>query len=111
MLDHVEVEQNISVMSNAVSQPDILERFSSYSRALRVIACMFRFVRNTCKRLKSQVSTPSSHFCQAEVNFAKTRLISLAQKSVYADEYSSLEKNEPISAKCPIRPLNPFIDQ
>ncbi|XP_075161620.1 uncharacterized protein LOC142234376 [Haematobia irritans] len=46
--------------------PDILERFSSFNRALRVLSYVFRFLHNSHKNFQSPVKSKSLNLSQAE---------------------------------------------
>ncbi|XP_075150473.1 uncharacterized protein LOC142224575 [Haematobia irritans] len=86
---------------------DILLRFSSYSRALRVMAFVYRFVL-LVKRKSSQVSEKQSSF--SELQLVKIRLIIVTQKVYFPDEYFSLSNDRPLSTTSKLLNLNPFID-
>ncbi|XP_075162851.1 uncharacterized protein LOC142235484 [Haematobia irritans] len=90
--------------------PDILERFSSFNRALRVLSYVFRFLHNSHKNFQSPVKSKSLNLSQAEVNFVKIRLIALSQERHYKDEIKLIRKNQPIPNKSSLCPLNPFMD-
>ncbi|XP_065368962.1 uncharacterized protein LOC135961390 [Calliphora vicina] len=93
---------------------DILKRFSSYTRALRVLAYVFRYIR----RFKSSFANPNfplqyhnTELGQEEIKSVKSRLIMLAQKKCYQIEYDALLKSEPIPKNSSLFTLNPLLDQ
>lgn len=87
-------------------QEDILSRFSSFNRALRVISYIFRFTQACRKKLH-----PESEFITSkEITQVKNRLIILAQRIHYPNEYECLLNNKGISNKSHILTLTPFLD-
>jgi len=115
---------------------EILNRFSSLHRLLRVVAFMFRFYNN-CK-LASNRAIPSSSadsgqnlkktatrctktladlvlqvpdITVEEKTFAKNRLILLEQDKFYAEERKALLNSQTISKKSPLYSLNPKLDK
>ncbi|XP_065368746.1 uncharacterized protein LOC135961178 [Calliphora vicina] len=98
---HVQIEAN-----------DILDNFSSYSRALRVICYIFRFFHNTTKKMRQNVDENTQvSLTQNEMKFVKSRLIVLAQKKFYNEEYQCVNESKNISNKSPLKSLNPFMDK
>lgn len=87
---------------------DILLRFSSYSKALRVMAYVYRFIDRT-RRLKREYSR-TTHISTTEFTTVKERLIVLAQKVFFPDEYHQLSEKETIRSSSRLRSLYPFID-
>ncbi|XP_036346348.1 uncharacterized protein LOC118755629 isoform X1 [Rhagoletis pomonella] len=90
---------------------DILERFSDFSRAMRVIARVFRFFRKTHPVHKLAASDETDEITSDEVKQVKCRLILIAQRRHYADEYRAIIASTPINAKSSLRALNPFLDR
>lgn len=88
---------------------DILERFSSFDRALRVICYMVRFVKK-CKKIACP-ETESHFITSQEMISAKLQLIKLAQITYFTAEYKALESNQPINNKSRLLTLNPFMDE
>ncbi|XP_055846062.1 uncharacterized protein LOC129912000 [Episyrphus balteatus] len=87
---------------------DILDRFSSLPRAMRVICYIFRFYfklskRNT-KKYTSKCITPQ------EMQFVQNRLILQAQRNYYSTEHSLLMEGRPILQKSSLISFNPFLD-
>jgi len=121
---------------HTVCEPeDLLARFSSFLRALRVTAFMLRFYANcksavqttklnhltnpkfrcTLKRLStSQLSDRVKNVREVsstEVKSAKIRLIVLTQSIFYADERTALLNSKPLPKKSPLRSLTPCLDE
>lgn len=88
-------------------EEDILERFSSLHKAIRVLAYVFRFLNRTRKIFCSA----STQLTEKEKTDVETRLISLCQKANFSTEIENLRKKIPINRKSSILALNPFIDE
>ncbi|XP_046812215.1 uncharacterized protein LOC124421299 [Lucilia cuprina] len=93
-------------MHSETQQTHILERFSSYSKALRIMCYVFRFI-NKCKKVNS---TTQLSLTQDEMKFSKNKLIILAQKTFYFEEYECCLKSQALPNKSSLKSLNPFID-
>ena len=89
---------------------DILDRFSCLSRALRVISYIFRFFRKTHSKYRSEVPIDSHSLTAGEINFVKERLIQIAQKVGFPNEYNTLIKKENLCSSSSLLCYNPFID-
>ncbi|XP_075157897.1 uncharacterized protein LOC142231164 [Haematobia irritans] len=89
---------------------DILNRFSSFSRALRVIAYIYRFYYSTHPKYRSNFRTSSTVLSSSEISMAQTKLITTSQKAYFPNEYSSLSLKRPILKSSPLLNLNPFCD-
>ncbi|XP_075163072.1 uncharacterized protein LOC142235697 [Haematobia irritans] len=96
---------------NVISETfDILDRFSSYSKALRVVSYIFRFYNRL--RRNGNVDTNSSiDLTHNEIVCSKKRLISLSQKHYFKREYDAILLKNPLPKDSPLIPINPFIDQ
>ncbi|XP_075157628.1 uncharacterized protein LOC142230894 [Haematobia irritans] len=92
------------------SEDDILSRFSSYTKALRVISYVFRFFHLSCPRFKSTVRYSCIELTLNELQFVKTRLIVLSQRKFYPEDYEAVMKSEPLSRRSSLSTLNPFLD-
>ncbi|XP_075163165.1 uncharacterized protein LOC142235792 [Haematobia irritans] len=100
---------NVQTYHSTIDDTDILLRFSSYNRALRVISYMFRFYNNCLSRRRSTIKISNPFLTHKEVTFVKSRLITLSQKKFYPDEYSNLLESKPINDKSQLKCLNPFL--
>ncbi|XP_070170934.1 uncharacterized protein [Polyergus mexicanus] len=79
----------------------IFEKYSSYSRLLRVIALCLRFrIKNTYRE----------QLCMKEIDEAETRIIKIIQASYFSRERNELTNKRSIK-KSNIAALNPFIDE
>ncbi|XP_075156719.1 uncharacterized protein LOC142229996 [Haematobia irritans] len=100
----------IRVNLNQLSPPeDILARFSDVSRALRVLAYVFKFFHRIHPKFGSTQTHSSFNLEQDEINFVKGRLVVHCQRRHFP-EYVALENNAQLSQKSPLLNLNPFID-
>ncbi|XP_064554390.1 uncharacterized protein LOC135439586 [Drosophila montana] len=103
-----EIEQR-AVKCNVSQLPsyNLLERFSRFDKALRVIAYVCRFIQR-CRN-------PAIHFPaelrNEELTRVQFRLIEYTQRQAYPKEYSCLLDKKPIQGSSSIRNLTPFIDQ
>lgn len=89
---------------------DILSRFSSYAKSLRVLSYVFRFYHGTHAMHKNNHTFTSTSVDYKEILFVKTRLISLAQIQFFKEEYDSLTQARPIPDKSSLKSLNPYMD-
>ncbi|XP_075150439.1 uncharacterized protein LOC142224542 [Haematobia irritans] len=102
------LERKIVALQTETQTEDILERFSSFSRALRVICFMYRFIRKCQKRNWSDMT--NNLITAIEIKTVKFQLIKLAQLRYYCGEYRALENKQPLSSKSKLLTLNPFLD-
>ncbi|XP_059217643.1 uncharacterized protein LOC131994781 [Stomoxys calcitrans] len=103
-------KQVIKVHVTSTEENDILSRFSSYARALRVISYIFRFFYNTSPNLRNSHTFSKIELSQSEIEMTKRRLIFLTQKQAYPSEFDALLNSQPISSKSTLFSLNPFLD-
>lgn len=88
---------------------DILRRYSSWPKALRIISFIFRFF-NAIK-VSDKLSPPASlALSRDEIISAKSQLIQLTQRQHFFLDYESLSRSSPVSVKSPVLTLNPFLD-
>ncbi|XP_075157757.1 uncharacterized protein LOC142231024 [Haematobia irritans] len=90
---------------------DILERFSTLPRAIRVLAYVFRFFNRVRARKDSSVMAATSKLTAQEVTFVRSRLFLLAQRRSFPDEYMKLSKKQFVASNSPLLSLTPFLDQ
>ncbi|XP_075158038.1 uncharacterized protein LOC142231308 [Haematobia irritans] len=103
------MEKKTNVFQSLTENEDVLERFSSYHKALRVLVYVFRFIRLCRRPLNSSYSC--NLISSEDLNFVKYRLIAIAQRTYFSVEYDCLTSNSPISPKSRILVLNPFLDR
>ncbi|XP_062141785.1 uncharacterized protein LOC133849680 [Drosophila sulfurigaster albostrigata] len=86
--------------------PDFLSKFSEFGRALRTSAYVLRFIDKSRK-----LAVPSSTVVQAdELSRIQERLIVMAQRHTFQQEYQCLQSKQPVPSSSSIRNLNPFLD-
>ncbi|XP_059222926.1 uncharacterized protein LOC131996847 [Stomoxys calcitrans] len=88
---------------------DPLERFSSLSRAYRVLCYVLRFWRNTSAG-RSHLRISSGKITAEEIQDVKQRLLVMTQKQYFASEYHNLEQKTKLSPSSSLLSLNPFLD-
>ncbi|XP_075151078.1 uncharacterized protein LOC142225184 [Haematobia irritans] len=98
--------KQVKVFATTVFE-DPLTRFSSLSRAYRVLSYVIRFWRNTGSN-RSRIA--SEDISSSELNDIKTRLIIVTQKHYFAEEYLALTQKKRLSPSSSILSFNPFID-
>lgn len=86
----------------------ILNKFSSMSKLLRVIAYCLRFAhnakpRNTEKRI-GQIQ-------REEINNANVSIVKLVQRNIWQEELIKLSQSKPISSSSRLLRLKPFVDE
>ncbi|XP_036346491.1 uncharacterized protein LOC118755777 [Rhagoletis pomonella] len=93
-----------------LNDTDILERFSSFPRALRVIAYMFQFITRLKNKVKGAPNPPHHALTHQDLQRAKMTLIMSTQTRYYDREIALLMVSKPIDKKSPLLALNPFLD-
>ncbi|XP_075150773.1 uncharacterized protein LOC142224881 [Haematobia irritans] len=74
-----EIERKVSPFNTEILADDILDRFSSFGRAIRVLCYIYRFIRKCRRQWNSQALT--DFISNEEMCFTKFNLIRLAQRS------------------------------
>ncbi|XP_051864225.1 uncharacterized protein LOC127566245 [Drosophila albomicans] len=86
--------------------PDFLNKFSEFGKALRTSAYVLRFIDRSRK-----LAVPSSTVVQAdELSRIQERLIVMAQRLTFQQEYQCLQSKQQVPSSSSIRNLNPFLD-
>ncbi|XP_052752368.1 uncharacterized protein LOC128200991 [Galleria mellonella] len=94
--------------SNMSFIDDLLNRFSSLQRALRILAYCFRYIHN----LQNPMLKNNCNLSGAEINQAFRFLVRHVQERCFASEFCSLSKEgSSLSISKPIRKLSPFLDE
>lgn len=89
---------------------DILDRFSKFPTAIRTLCYIFRFLHRTHPKYKDSFHYDSTLITSSEFTLMRNRLILIAQKVAYPNEYKSIQNNENIQKTSSILNLNPFLD-
>ncbi|XP_075150676.1 uncharacterized protein LOC142224775 [Haematobia irritans] len=111
--EFIEIEKkNIKVnFSYYCDFDDILDRFSSLPRDLRVIAYVYRFFYNTHPKYRSSFSRKSTSISSSEILMIQRNLFVVTQKAYFPKEYLALSARKQIATSSPILSLNPFLDE
>ena len=83
--------------------PNILNKHSNFTRAVRVLAWVLRFTLHSGTRIPFLTTT--------ELAKAKNIIIKYVQESEFADEICNLKANRQIDNKSKLLSLNPFLDE
>ncbi|XP_071581395.1 uncharacterized protein [Temnothorax nylanderi] len=97
---------------------DLFNRYSKFTRLLRVVAYMLRFLKNTkiLKNLNDSVISPAKEMrtiqpiLPEELDQVIVRLVKLIQAEYFAEEIKSLANRGMVNKNSPILNLNPFMD-
>nr|XP_041633540.1 uncharacterized protein LOC121503294 [Drosophila kikkawai] len=85
---------------------DLLDRFSTLDKALRVFAYVHRFIQ----RARKVLSPVEDHLTASEIAAAERLLISVTQRRHFVLEIGCLSQKRPVPASSPVQNLNPFLD-
>ncbi|XP_076391767.1 uncharacterized protein LOC143265171 [Megachile rotundata] len=106
------IKNALAVFTN--EKLSIFEKFSNYTRLVRVTAYIFRFTRNSqlkCRNNQAMVLRSGSEpLTTTELDQARIRLERLAQQEAFPHEIAALESGQPISKSSSLRSLNAFLD-
>ena len=100
---------NLPVLLSTQNAPKIfpLERWSSFTKAIRVVGYVLKFVNNLKKgSVKSFAELSLSELCKA-----KQILILDCQKNNFAEEYTILTKQQSLPKSSPLFKLSPHVDK
>ncbi|XP_075152046.1 uncharacterized protein LOC142226066 [Haematobia irritans] len=89
---------------------DVLERFSSLEKALRVISYVYRFFHATHPKFRTNYKRETINISTSEVMMAQDRIVVMTQKAYFPRDYFALSTKESISPSSPLLSLNPFLD-
>ncbi|XP_036343972.1 uncharacterized protein LOC118753207 [Rhagoletis pomonella] len=89
---------------------DILERFSSFPRALKVVAYMFKFVERLKNEVKKTPNSPDNMLTHQYLQKAKVSLVAYTQTRYFSREILLLRESKLIDKKSQLLVLNPFLD-
>lgn len=109
IMTNLETRKIKTHFSQMIPSEEILTRFSSLPRALRIVAYMFRFFHRIHPKKKMDFVFTSMELNKDELEFVKVRLLTVCQKANFP-EYNVLESGSTLSRKSPLLPFNPFID-
>ncbi|XP_044741128.1 uncharacterized protein LOC123302317 [Chrysoperla carnea] len=92
----------LNTKQHSLFNDDWMKRFSSYSKLVRTMAYILRFI----DRLKKKQNVPSGLIQCQEFNKSTLNCIKLIQKEYFSDEIKAIKSNE----KSKLSALAPFID-
>ncbi|XP_065371866.1 uncharacterized protein LOC135963802 [Calliphora vicina] len=102
-----------SIVADVKQYPELLTRFSSLCKLIRVTAYIFRFKNNTQYNKKSQINgngKMTGFLSTEELKFARLRLVKLSQEVDFPQEISELQKKGQIIKNSALAQLCPFFD-
>ncbi|XP_049315814.1 uncharacterized protein LOC125779230 [Bactrocera dorsalis] len=102
--------RKIATFHTLLDDADILERFSSFPKALRVVAYMFKFIEQLKSKVKGSHNFPCDTLTHLDLEKAKVALITYTQSRHFSCEMSLLRESKPIDKKSSLLVLNPFLD-
>lgn len=88
---------------------DFFNRYSSYSKLLRITALIFRFIEN-CKSKKTNCDGKYGFLTTDELDKAHAAMVKLSQQLSYGNEIRQLTLNKPLSSTHKLAALTPFLD-
>lgn len=86
---------------------DLINKYSSLQRLLRITAYLLRFIHN-CRTV--QKDRQYSFLTTSEIADAMTIYVKEAQQEAFAEEIKTLENYQPISNKSKLASLHPFLN-
>lgn len=104
--------QLISACSNSTSDAVIqVERYSSLTKAIRVVGLVLRFIRKLRSRCAGKGERSPPELTYQELSEAKVCLIRMVQTEAFPEEYQALSVGKDLGRCSKIRSLCPFIDE
>ncbi|XP_050328360.1 uncharacterized protein LOC126758230 [Bactrocera neohumeralis] len=102
--------RKIATYHTTMDDADILERFSSFPRALRVVAYILKFVERLKLKVKGATCPQCDTLTHQDLQKAKVALIASTQTRYFSRDLGLLRESKPIDKKSSLLVLNPFID-
>lgn len=96
---------SVSLTTQSSLATDLLEKFSSNTKIIRIVAWILRFLHNLKVNQKSK-----GHLQVPELIRAEQTVIKLLQTSAYAAEIQLIKSKKPLPKSSKLLTLNPFID-
>lgn len=88
----------------------VLNRFSTYTRMLRVFAFISRFIANCRDKVRTRKKMKLSFLSASEIFTAEVIVIRITQMHYFRDVFHSLFQNQPLANHNQLRALHPFLD-
>lgn len=102
-----------SIVADVKQYPDLLTKFSSLSKLIRVTAYIFRFKHNTQNNKNPQIEGNSKmigFLSTEELKLARIKLVKLSQEVDFLQEISELQRKGQILKNRALAQLCPFVD-
>lgn len=104
----LELKKNVVTLVTASVDFNLINRFSSFTRLIRVTAYILRFSHNASSKNSSKLS---GYLTTSEINQATNCLIKMIQREAFKNEYHALLNKRDIPKKSQLLGLNPFLDK
>ncbi|XP_027846045.2 uncharacterized protein LOC114126329 [Aphis gossypii] len=103
----------ISALCTTASDINIINRYSSFGKLLRVVAYCLRFKTNCSRKINKTGDRCRriGNLSADEIKLAKTSLIKVVQRDEFANEIKSMLNGEAVSSKSKLFRLRPFLDK
>lgn len=98
----INLEESVKAHVAVVPDNSIIERFSSLSRLVRVVAY--------CRRFLNKGKNEEIYLQRRELEDALNSCIKKVQSEGFNEEYLQLQKNKPLSSKSKLKSLCPYLD-
>lgn len=108
-VNKIEVPETRIITTNLVieiSELPVLTKFSSFSKLIRAIAWLFRFITN-CKTKSNNLK---GNLSSEELRSSTVIIAKLIQQSSFLPERKSLQRDKPLPNNSKLLALNPYID-
>ncbi|XP_011883908.1 PREDICTED: uncharacterized protein LOC105571050 [Vollenhovia emeryi] len=109
--DHGVVEEELRPRATLIARPeepnDVLRRYSSLDRLLRVSAICFRFLYNA----QHPQGRRTGFLTAAELTSARNRWVRIAQAEDFSEELARLRSEQRCPVRSPLLPLRPILDR
>ncbi|XP_076392689.1 uncharacterized protein LOC143265292 [Megachile rotundata] len=113
----------LTVLRPNNSFDELLTRYSSYTRLIRIVAYCLKFYHAICCRRSKKINKPCSehtvgHICAIgnnltvqDLNLAEEAVLRLLQQQYFMQEILDLQSNRDIFKSSSLRGLNPLLDK
>ncbi|XP_055923279.1 uncharacterized protein LOC129953816 [Eupeodes corollae] len=102
------IQANVALVSSEI-ESEILCRFSSWDKAVRVLSYIFRFY-NSARKLPIRSKYISTVLLHEEIKSTKLEIIKLTQKQYFSEEYEALVHGTKLKPRSSLLTLNPILD-
>lgn len=106
--DEMRVRMNVAIVT-ASNDEDIMRRYSTWSKLVRITAYCNRFARNSQIKKAEKWRRTDGLLSSAELASARNTWVRTAQAVAYADELRCLRGGKDISKSSDLRALNPVL--